>query len=123
MWEIYNKNEYVDFETAKKLKKTGFKDKTIACYTKEGALLFGHYKNHNNSQKFVSAPTKCRAQQWLRDNNNIIVFVVPVPNTTPQLYGAIIYSKKLNLDEQLDTSPSFEERLEKGLKEALNIII
>lgn len=77
----------------------------------------------NNSNDSIAVPTQSLLQKWLRKKHNIHVWLIPAE--TDKTYRAYVgHGIKLDLLENLFTQSFFtyEEALEKGLEEALNLI-
>ena len=76
-----------------------------------------------------SAPTQSLLQKWLREERGIYVGIHPLKISTCDKSGYRFtwYSSQLNGDKELcDNSPlghlTYEDALEAGLKQALNLI-
>lgn len=113
-------------ETAILCKEKGFDEPTFSYYEK--GKLQTRAKDHFHNDNFYdgmgyikhSAPTQSLLQKWLREKYNIHIHII-------YNFGTYLYSiKKLNDVIQPDTSfkefKSYEEALEIGLFEVLNLI-
>lgn len=69
------------------------------------------------------APTQSILQKWLREIHNIDVIVDKVDNTSNSGYYFNIYSKNVEDDEGIIEFKTYEEALEKGMYEALKLIV
>ena len=72
----------------------------------------------NEKEDYISAPTQCLAQKWLREEYNINITIVNV-KITVTVYRYIIGESS---EEEVGEFDSYEEALEKGLQEAIKII-
>jgi hypothetical protein len=121
--------ELVSFETAKLGKEKGFVN--ILCHyrywddsTKEltNEELFGI---PNNNESFFEAPTQSLLQKWLREVHNIDVWVNKIGSTNEKKYyfNVMVNNKFVNTtNSNSKTFLKYEEALEVGLQEALNLI-
>jgi hypothetical protein len=121
--------ELVSFETAKLAKEKGFVN--ILCHyrywddsTKEltNEELFGI---PNNNESFFEAPTQSLLQKWLREVHNIDVWVNKIGSTNEKKYyfNVMVNNKFVNTtNSNSKTFLKYEEALEVGLQEALNLI-
>jgi len=145
------KEQLIEFKTAKLAKEKGFDnlEHTKHFYTKRNSKMFGvdeegrAYPIKNTFKKLytagrdvdlkienvIEAPTQSLLQKWLRDIHNIDI--------TPMIrfadsYGIIIHQKRtipqkfkeiiIDVTSENHLTGIYEEALEKGLKEALNLI-
>ena len=125
------KEELVSFETAKLLKEKGFDEvwcNHIYCIgyntiPEDNELLECDWRNNVKGQFHLAlAPTQSLAQKWLREKHSIHVelyrnasgwgWILTTTNTGSTLL-------EINNDIFFDT---YEEALEEGLKESLNLI-
>lgn len=118
---------YVTLEIAKLLKEKGFNEWCEWVYEDHGAThstidadFVGHSNSNLESNQYA-IPFQSQAQTWLRNRKNVIVIVD---------YD-IVYSKKWDYEIWYDGAlrvssferyDSYEEALEKGLKEAIDFI-
>lgn len=155
---MLRKEPVVSFKTAKKLNKKGFKDQvgTIfgkSYYNYKGELNGGVTDNLREQVEFmkkevpeekriykypnIAAPTLYIAQQWLRENHNIDVVIIPERYSNGVNYLVQAQKWDLTVDpvSHLDfivagsgwfndngEYPTYELALEKGIYEALNLI-
>lgn len=93
---------FVNFETAKKLKEKGFNQPCLAHYTNgtfeynieycDAAILQDLYQNWgNNAGCFVDAPTISQVLKWLREDKNIFIELEYINQNT---CGCIIIEQK-----------------------------
>jgi len=89
--------------------------------TKE-AFDGGNVSNWSLLRKFISRPTQSVVQAYLRDNHNLKVYVVP--HYDNEHYNSYILNKEVSYNkEHYDLSfKTYEDALEAGLEEALNLI-
>lgn len=122
------KEELVSFETAKLLKEKGFDEvwcNHIYCIgyntiPEDNGLLECDWRNNVKGQFHLAlAPTQSLAQKWLREKHNIDIII-----TSAILgYGYLIYNRypPKNIANN-KVFQSYEDALEEGLKEGLNLI-
>lgn len=137
------KEELVKFETAKLAKKKGFDIKCEHFYTKPNSRMFGldeHGRSYSisnstknkiytigleatlNEKNVIFAPTQSLLQKWLREKYNIqlrIHFKHGYPNKHICSY---LIGEAGNKYQVLSRRNTYEQALEKGLQEALNLI-
>lgn len=114
--------QLVTFKTAKLAKENKFREYCTSFFysdEKPGYSCFGN----SNRRKVIARPTQSLLQKWLRENHNIVLWVMPVNyNTRYMVKGVIrhgILEHELIVNEWKDT---YEEALEFGLQEALKLI-
>ena len=117
--------QLVTFETAKLAKEKGFKEKTKFSYS---TLT----KTYNISYDEFSAPTQSLLQKWLREKHNIFLTIHCNSRNkyTYQGYDVDITKSKYKTDEypgmefgsNVCIFDTYEEALERGLIEALELI-
>ena len=115
----------ITFDTAKLAKEKGFGWNIVnRLYTvyEHGKLEFIENINRNVAHPdfekiYYPAPTQSLLQKWLREVHNIHIFPVGSPK-----YSPCIVLNGTNYWRQ-DDELSYEEALEKGLYEALKLII
>lgn len=134
------KEELISFETARLAKKKGFnelcrnvylEDKTIHEYAYYESSTDGQYdcnkdidqydNSVNKLKVLCSAPTQSLLQKWLREKHNIPVLVYQA-DPSRKTHGCSIKWFDKVYKEQICSGRSYEEALEKGLQEALNLI-
>lgn len=115
---------YVTLETAKLLKEKGFNEWVYEDHGATHSTIDADFVGHSNSNlenNQYAIPLQSEAQTWLRNRKNVIVIVD---------YD-IVYSKKWDYEIWYDGAlrvssferyDSYEEALEKGLKEAIDFI-
>lgn len=116
------KEELIDFETAKLAKEKEFNVNTKTSYdllTKSKLTLYYVY-GHYHCNDTCARPTQSLLQKWLREEHNIDIYVKPS-------YGGYYCSLEYDFSERsgskiLDLETTYEEALEKGLFEALELI-
>lgn len=130
------KEQLISFDTAKLAKEKGFNEQCSTTYNSLGKVYIHKTKRYNSAfkkitatcthsnQEFInekySAPTQSLLQKWLREEHNHHVTIHP--KITPRndiVYYA--YEGKPKLD-WANTYTTYEEALEKDLKEALKLI-
>ena len=127
------REQLISFKTAKLAKEKGFSIPGENIYENEELLCEVEFKNWNNGTLCLSAPTQSLLQKWLRDNHNIIIDVVayydekdlPLTKTNkpkPKGYFVWNYYDENFTEEKAIKFSDYEEALEIGLLEALNLI-
>ena len=75
------KEDYVSFETAKRLKEKGFDESTTSQYLVYG-IHYGEIGEYNitdrsrNPENYIPAPTLQMAMKWLRDEKGIAIIPI-----------------------------------------------
>ncbi len=124
--------QLITFETAKLAKLKGFDKFNEACETgyhpDTGAVLGKPFWDRFcNDKRSVGRPSQSLLQKWLREVHKIDVIASPIDDK----YECRIISNRVkgtHIDTPFDycTSPwlygTYEEALEKGLQEALNLL-
>ena len=134
--------QLISYETAKLAKEKGFDEKVYREYDKSGYLrctsksadvVLGPYDELLKSTEYP-APTQSLLQKWLREVHNIIVTSKPYQDDVSNETDEDIEFQILWENEVIDVKDSYntfsdntyyhsyEEALEIGLQEALNII-
>lgn len=116
-------DDYVSLETARLLKEAGFDWKCEWFFTEKE--LLGHSsisENHNEIHEYggCSRPTLSLAAKWLRKENNIYVEVIR--KFTCWKFSLINLNPVCIIKLTAGSFNTYEEALEKGLKEALERI-
>lgn len=125
------KEQLITFDTAKLAKEKGFE------------ILFpdNYYVYDKNHEKYIlrilsgkrdvfngeySAPTQSLLQKWLREEHGVMVYMNVMPLSSVIDWGYTIrYGKdigRLIMSEEPLLFKNYEEALEKGISEALNLI-
>ncbi|MFA5395487.1 MAG: hypothetical protein WC346_05640 [Methanogenium sp.] len=126
------KEQIVLFQTAKLAKESGF---DIIPRYGNNASLYDKYGNHSyysnygfmNSglnDKYISAPTQALLQKWIREEHNIEFVIKPFHDSSihKTTYVADPIHIPTGRTSRIARQDSYEEALEKGLQEALNLI-
>jgi len=122
--------EIVSFETAKLAKEKGFIHMKANCYgdnmcyqLPEGELI--NAINGNIVAGYILAPTQSLLQKWLRDVHDIYVEVLCCTDKYNRIDGRFQYAYH-TMGEIARYSPhlkeDYEEALEAGLQEALELL-
>ncbi len=135
------KENIVSFQVAKLAKEKGFEIETLYFYTKPNSKMFGldeqgrSYSIKNISKKLYKcgedaalsiknvylAPTQALLQKWLREVHNIHIDIPYMDEVLK--YGYKITTILNNTEsEEVFKFNTYEEALEIGLFEALNLI-
>lgn len=123
------KEDYVSYETAKLLKRSGFDCDEISCIN----VFKGHtYKVQDtvvDADEDVTIPTIQMAMKWLRKTHNLFVF--PFPQMNANKFWVEIYQLSDNKEwenlycESIDLKdyPLYEQACEAGIKYCLENLI
>jgi len=113
------KEQLIEFKTAKLAKEKGFDIKSSYEYDElKVPQQYGLLEAHGLWR--ISAPTQALLQKWLRDIHGIHIVMVSGYSGFPNYDVCVMLNKTNYLREDKDYS--YEEALEKGLKEALKLI-
>lgn len=90
---------YCFFEVSKILKKKGFDEECIGAYSETNHMITKFEPNVKNSEVgplMYSAPTHQMAMQWLRDEHDIFITVLPdkIHNTIALFWNVYIVTEK-----------------------------
>jgi hypothetical protein len=123
------KDELVSFETAKLAKEKGFNwetDKLWANYYSDEPINKWKLVNREGSSMGFceyNAPTQSLLQKWLRDNYGLSIEIKTPDGLTgkwnTEIHKVRGFGNYLNGSTEFDT---YEEALEVGLMEALNLV-
>lgn len=130
------KEQLIDFETAKLAKELGFDEPVYEAYYATKNELSEVIKRecwsgcivNSYDEAYLAAPTQSLLQKWLRDDYDIRVLVeIGSHDFTYFIYS---YGKRIFLESEVDNifrlkhefNGTYEEALEVGLKEALQIL-
>lgn len=123
------KEDYVSYETAKLLKKSGFSSDEITCFE----VFEGHTCIIQGTvidvDEDVTIPTIQMAMKWLRETQNLFVF--PFPQMNANKFWVEIYQLSDNKEwenlycESIDLKdyPLYEQACEAGIKYCLENLI
>ena len=120
--------DYVSFETAKLLKKKGFDEPCLMCYTYDGKLgNYGQYNSHKNSEVFsLTAPTLQMAMKWLRKIYSLEIYPYhDFPKVGDKWWFEIIKYPNYSVSEYESETAynTYEETVEAGIKYCLENLI
>ena len=130
---LFNEKDYVDFETAKKLKELDYDipcnsvydtAKAIDFFSNDNIMADWNHKYHNGQKleyKF-SAPTLTEVQIWLREKYDIWVFPFLRTITPEKDYCCRIYKDGKFLLDKVAYGDDYYECFLDGIKEALKYI-
>ena len=110
------KDQLISFETAKLAKEKSFNEKTPEYYNSQTKVTSTSYNE-------IPAPTQSLLQKWLREKHDIFVSVEEGRN--PSNYYPVMRAGKTEHNwKYMPThwGDTYEEALEKGLVEALNLL-
>ena len=117
------KEKIITFETAKLAKDKGFEVEVTSYYKEafpENLMIHGIKCNFNKYVELCcSAPTQSLLQKWLREKHNLDILITKPENSYWDVY---IWGETRELFFPNECAKSYEEALEKGLKNALNLI-
>lgn len=122
------KEQLISFETAKLAKEKGFPHcDGVSAYDEDGDIV----NSHTKVAKY-SAPTQSLLQKWLREEKEIYITCLPDYDDEATIFTCSIHFKRdeilglgvkiLRKNGTINYWATFEEALEKGLKEALKLI-
>ena len=132
---ITNHEYYVSLEVAKLLKEGGFEWEEHYprnfCYVNDNTELFDKsmLKNYIGEDDVIYlAPTLDVAQRWLREVNDIDIYIFPTTNNKRgcvyeweiKTFGRALWVEGQPYTNQYET---YEEALEAGIKKAIEIIL
>lgn len=121
--------DYVSFETAKLLKEAGFDWKQYSFYNSEGILINGTFAANWNDKIWdidgskISAPTLAIAQRWLREIKELNVEISTWPGALWRWVVWLINPERRIIASKHQNYKSYEEALEEGIKETLEMIL
>lgn len=115
-------DQLVSFQVAKLAKEKGFNESCIFHYGDTGELHAFDSGNRHHRVKhgnIIFAPTQSLLQKWLREVHNIVITV-----SLGLIWGQYYYEVHCNgrFDVGENFNDTYEEALEAGLIEALNLI-
>lgn len=115
--------QYVSFETANLLKEKGFDEPTYGNYYIDGRFEESCKVNWNKHFKTpISAPTQAMAMQWLREVQNLHIWVEP--NTSNEnMFDAHVAKKYCYRVWAGVGYPTYEEACEEAIKYCLENLI
>ena len=113
--------EYISFETAKLAKEKGFDIPTRYGFSERRSLVrVDTSDNWNQDKELYSRPTQSLLARWLRDNYGQNIYPVMSNNGKYIVWVQDIHSLvKVKTTDLYDT---YEEAMEAGLQEALNLL-
>lgn len=125
--------QYVSFETAKLAKEKGFDIPTRYGFSERRSLVrVDTSDNWNQDKELYSRPTQSLLARWLRENYGLFIevtvdFIRLIRECDYAKYYPIYYYKIVNLNNADYTNNkeefhSYEEAMEAGLREALELI-
>ena len=113
--------QHVDFDTAKLLKQAGFNEPCKTMYI--DASGWDGKGDVQDGQPRWDIPTQSLAARWLREKHSLHIAVMPSNKAwyweLRKTNGSFVTGSLIHNT----TSPTHEEALEAGLREALNLII
>jgi hypothetical protein len=129
--------DYVSFETAKLLKKKGFKVETehelwyvvkefsTGCHWNSCTYKVGDITREYDEKRCITMPTLQMAMKWLREVHHlhIIPEISDVSRLNPQYYVVIWLTTPKRESYMLELFDSYEEAVEEGIKYCLENLI
>lgn len=119
------KDELISYETAVLAKEKGFNE-FCEYYITESSVEYQEGAAFKNEYGYVTAPTQSLLQRWLREVHYIVVESnYKCVNDRWAFYFNLMimgYTSWLTFDTDLKGFTTYEEALEEGLKQALNLI-
>ena len=119
------KEDYVNFEQAKKLKELGFDRKCYTFYHWDNWCELSHSgicENHNMFEKCISAPTLSQSQKWLREAKDIIVLATCNIDYEKGHEWYCFVDKDVNIEDPEQFYETYEQALSAGIDKALNFL-
>lgn len=115
--------QYVTFQTAQLLKEAGFNEICDTFYSSNvGAPCLLRSRNSELDKKHYSRPTQALAARWLRDVYHI--YITQQPTMQGWMFDLFdLLRHQYILCGKYVYAGNYEEALEEGLKEALELII
>ena len=126
---------YVSLETSKLLKQAGFDWSVEQWYEvlENGQEMYAEGMTYNMNcglygESVYSMPTLSIAQRWLREIENIDVYIFPTTNTKRECVyqvGMKTFGREVWIPGQPSTAKyyTYEEAQESGIKKALELIL
>lgn len=125
--------QVISFETAKLAKAKGFNEENgHTAYSEDGLKCISTKSSFYDEVKYpIQDSTQSLLQKWLRDKNNLHVFIgyrMDIKKWDSHTFNLNITAKEYIKDRTLfkfhlsTVYDSYEEALEAGLKEALELI-
>ena len=114
--------QYVSFDTAKMLKEAEFGEVCHSFYDESSGTAWNMTERASMMSGWLPRPTPALAARWLREEHHISILITPLlDGWMVDLFDLVKYQYILcNKDTMADT---YEEALEDGLQEALQMII
>ena len=114
--------QYVTFETARMLKEAEFGEVCHSFYEESSGTAWDMTERSSMMSGWLPRPTQALASRWLREEHHISILITPLlDGWMVDLFDLKKYQYILcNKDTMADT---YEEALEDGLQEALQVII
>ena len=114
--------QYVSFDTAKMLKEAEFSEVCHSFYEESSGTAWNMTERASMMSGWLPRPTQALAARWLREEHHISILITPLlDGWMVDLFDLQKYQYILcNKDTMADT---YEEALEDGLQEALQVII
>lgn len=122
------KEQLINFETAQIAKSKGFNIETMDYYNKFKVLNNGSPRPSNlplnwnaSSYEDTSAPTQSLLQKWLRETHNIHIGVW-YSKADGKYNSHSYHATEGERESEVSYLGTYEEALERGLQDALNLI-
>lgn len=124
--------DFVTFETAKKLKEKGFPQKFFGKYEMQGACYIDDGRFYIDGcttevEKAYTAPTISQVLKWLREEKEIDIILYPIflynENNREREYGIEIHAPQLNKPIHLDYFKEWEKGAVVGIEYVLDNLI
>lgn len=128
------KEEFVTLETAKLMKKKGFREDVFTFYEADGveddmilSETYDYSENFNKKDDCFSAPSQSLVQKWLRETKNLHISIIR--NACGYGYDICKADNGTHIADGIFDGPNdggqwdtYEEALEVGIQEALKLI-
>ena len=119
----------ITFETAVLAKEKGFDWKVLNHYKEKESINHGGLYNFNNAEEqlkwiveIVSRPTQGLLQRWLRDIHKILVISIPWKDHSTDINDEYTFKPMIVGIKTYSEYNTYEEALEVGLYEGLQLI-
>lgn len=121
--KLYPNEDFVNFDTAKRLKEEGFDWICSFVFAVDGSRTIQAYGNHNQFPEHVSTPTLTQAAKWLREVKKIDI-IVSLEDDTEDPYQVEAYEDDEYILPRWENSffVKYEEALVAGVKLVLDYL-
>lgn len=114
-------DQLISFQTAEIAKEKGFDEDALYYYEKRHQIFPTYFGRKIDHSFLYPAPTQSLLQKWLREKHKINVYV-DMPYSGSLYQYVIKWYDKVYMEQRGHGNREYEDALEDGLFEALNII-